>query len=176
VSCLLCLATAVPQGYNYQAQQKVQSQGQVGQPHPLSIPQFANLAEHSLLQQALQAPKVQHVLSGGEVTTPYSTLHQNQDSAYQQQPTQLVGNLAYNALPQSYQPQQQQHLVSKDIYVHVPPAEEPEDRYPQPNLPPAPARKHYRIVFIKAPTPSATKTALRIKQAPVEEKMSLTKK
>jgi len=154
----------------------VQSQGQVGQPHPLSIPQFANLAEHSLLQQALQAPKVQHVLSGGEVTTPYSTLHQNQDSAYQQQPTQLVGNLAYNALPQSYQPQQQQHLVSKDIYVHVPPAEEPEDRYPQPNLPPAPARKHYRIVFIKAPTPSATKTALRIKQAPVEEKMSLTKK
>jgi len=58
----------------------------------------------------------------------------------------------------------------KDIYVHVPPAEEPEDRYPQPNLPPAPARKHYRIVFIKAPTPSATKTALRIKQAPVEEK------
>ncbi|XP_037729452.1 mediator of RNA polymerase II transcription subunit 15 [Drosophila subpulchrella] len=169
VSCLLGLATAIPQGYNYQAQQKVQSQGQVGQPHP----QFANLAEHSLLQQALQAPKVQQVLSGGEVTAPYSTFpHQNQDSAYQQQPTQLVGNLAYNALPQSYQPQQQQqqHLVSKDIYVHVPPAEEPEDRYPQPNLPPAPARKHYRIVFIKTPTPSATKTALRIKQAPVEEK------
>ncbi|XP_016950621.1 uncharacterized protein LOC108024934 [Drosophila biarmipes] len=171
VSCLLGLATAIPQGYNYRAQQQVQSQAQAGQPRPLSTPQFANLAEQSLIQQALLAPKVQQVLSGGELSTPYPTfLTQNQASAYQQQPTQLVGNLALNALPQSYQPQHHQHLVSKDIYVHVPPAEEPEDRYSQTVIPPPPARKHYRIVFIKAPTPSATKAALRIKQAPVEEK------
>ncbi|XP_017010982.2 uncharacterized protein TwdlG [Drosophila takahashii] len=171
VSCLLGLATAMPQGYNYQAQQ---SPAQIGQLQLPSIPQFASFAEQSLLQQALQAPNVQQVLSGGEGTTSYSaSIQQNQASVYQQQPTQLVGNVANNALPQSYQPQpqpQQQHLVSKDIYVHVPPAEEPEDRYPQPVLPPAPPRKHYRIVFIKAPTPSVTKAALRIKQAPVEEK------
>ncbi|KAH8354553.1 hypothetical protein KR084_007813, partial [Drosophila pseudotakahashii] len=169
VSCLLGLATAIPQGYNYPGQQP--SPAQVGQLQLPSIPQFASFAEQSLLQQAPQAPKVQQVLSGGEVTTSYSATNQkNQASAYQQQAMQLVGNLAYNALPQLYPQPQQQHLVSKDIYVHVPPAEEPEDRYPQPVLPPAPPRKHYRIVFIKAPTPSVTKAALRIKQAPVEEK------
>ncbi|KAI8044787.1 uncharacterized protein LOC128252451 [Drosophila gunungcola] len=154
VPCLLGLATAIPQGYNYQAQQQLQLP---------AIPQFASQAEQSLLQQALQAPQVQQVLSGGNVATSYSAAsQQNQAAVYQPQPTQ------FNA----YQPQQQQqqHLVSKDIYVHVPPAEEPEDRYPQPVLPPAPPRKHYRIVFIKAPTPSVSKAALRIKTAPVEEK------
>eukprot|EP00099_Drosophila_melanogaster_P009505 NP_001262245.1 TweedleG, isoform B [Drosophila melanogaster] len=167
VPCLLGLAAGIPQGYNYQAQQQLQSSAQAGQLHLPSIPQFATLAEQTILQQALQAPKLQQVLTGGEGLASYS--NQNQASAYQQQATQFGPNSAYNALPQAHQPQQQ-HLVSKDIYVHVPPAEEPEDRYPQPVLPPAPPRKHYRIVFIKAPTTSVSKAALRIKQAPVEEK------
>ncbi|EDV42845.2 uncharacterized protein Dana_GF16822 [Drosophila ananassae] len=172
VSCLLGLTVAAPQGYSYSQVQQQQPSAPLQLP---GIPQIASFAEQTLLQQALQAPKVQQVLSGGSGS--YSTAPQQ----YQQQPTQLTGNFAYNSLPQqqtyqpqqqqTYQPQQQQqHLVSKDIYVHVPPVEEPEERYPQPVLPPAPPRKHYRIVFIKAPTPSVSKAALRIKQAPVEEK------
>ncbi|EDV47750.1 uncharacterized protein LOC6552072 [Drosophila erecta] len=158
VPCLLGLAAAIPQGYNYQAQQQLQSPAQS---------QFATFAEQTILQQALQAPKVQQVLNAGNVDASYS--QQRQAPVYQQQATQFGANLAYN-VPQAQQPQLQQQLVSKDIYVHVPPAEEPEDRYPQPVLPPAPPRKHYRIVFIKAPTSSVPKAALRIQQAPVEEK------
>ncbi|XP_017140227.1 adenylate cyclase, terminal-differentiation specific [Drosophila miranda] len=184
VSCLLGLAMAVPQGYNYQAQQ----QPQLSQLP--AIPQFATIAEQNLLQQALQSPRVNQALSGGSGSTiSYpSAPQQNQAPLYQQQQqqqqsvlpqqTQLNGNFAYSQQShqhqyqqqQQQQLQQQQHLVSKDIYVHVPPAEDPEEHYPQPALPIAPPRKHYRIVFIKAPTPSVSKAALRIKQAPVEEK------
>ncbi|XP_017056885.1 alpha/beta-gliadin MM1 [Drosophila ficusphila] len=166
VPFLLGFAAAAPQGYNYQAQAPQQLHSPVQLP---SIPQFASLAEQSLLQQALQAPQLQQVLSGGGVASSYSTSAQQQHAPVYQQQQQVAQ--PYHALPQPQQlPQQQQHLVSKDIYVHVPPAEEPEERYPQPVLPPAPPRKHYRIVFIKAPTPSVSKAALRIKQAPVEEK------
>ncbi|XP_039494959.1 uncharacterized protein LOC120454031 isoform X2 [Drosophila santomea] len=154
VPCLLGLSAAIPQGYNYQAQQQLQSSSHAGQLQLHSIPQFATFAEQAILQQALQAPKVQQVLNEGEVDVSYS--QQNQ------------APVQYSALPQAQH--RQQHIVSKDIYVHVPPAEGPEDRYPQPVLPPVPPRKHYRIVFIKAPTPSVSKAALRIKQAPVEEK------
>lgn len=45
-------------------------------------------------------------------------------------------------------------LVQKHIYVHVPPPE-PEDLRPQRILPVAPAQKHYKIIFIKAPSPPA---------------------
>ncbi|EDW58460.2 uncharacterized protein Dvir_GJ14291 [Drosophila virilis] len=140
VTCLLGLSLAAPQGYNYQAG------GNLHLPGIPSIPglsglvglqqQAASVDEQRLVQQALQAPKVQQI--------------------FQQQPQQQ---------PQSYSP-----VVSKDIYVHVPPAEEPEERYPQPVLPVGPPRKHYRIVFIKAPTPSVSKAAVRVQQAPVEEK------
>ncbi|KAH8291975.1 hypothetical protein KR054_002851, partial [Drosophila jambulina] len=151
VSCLLGLAVAAPQGYNYQAQLQQ------------NIP-------------ALQAPAVQPILAGGGLQ--FSTSSSQQSQVYQQQ-APLGGNIAYNVQPQIYQPQpqlQQQHqhhqqpLVSKDIYVHVPPVDVAEEAYPQPALPPPPPRKHYRIVFIKAPTPSVSKAALRVKQAPVEEK------
>ncbi|KAH8243209.1 hypothetical protein KR032_005484, partial [Drosophila birchii] len=152
VSCLLGLAVAAPQGYNYQAQLQQQ------------IP-------------ALQAPAVQQILPAGGLQ--FSTSSSQQSQVYQQQ-APLGGNLAFNVQPQIYQPQpqiqiqqhqqQQQHLVSKDIYVHVPPVDVAEEAYPQPALPPPPPRKHYRIVFIKAPTPSVSKAALRVKQAPVEEK------
>ncbi|XP_002072069.3 ataxin-2 homolog [Drosophila willistoni] len=175
VSCLLGLAVAAPQGYNYQAQQQQQQQQQqpFGQLQLPAIPQFASPAEQSIVQQALQAPKVQQVLNIGS-TYSAQPQQQIQNTVYQQQPTQLNGNFAYN-LPQQqqfqqHQQQQQQHLVSKDIYVHVPPVDDAEERYPQPPLPVAPPRKHYRIVFIKAPSPSVSKAALRVKQAPVEEK------
>ncbi|KAH8248098.1 hypothetical protein KR038_000490, partial [Drosophila bunnanda] len=153
VSCLLGLAVAAPQGYNYQAQLQQQ------------LP-------------ALQAPAVQQILPGGGLQ--FSTSSSQHGQVYQQQQAPLGGNIAYNVQPQIYQPQpqlqlqqqqqHQQHLVSKDIYVHVPPVDVAEEAYPQPALPPPPPRKHYRIVFIKAPTPSVSKAALRVKQAPVEEK------
>ncbi|XP_034663437.1 uncharacterized protein DDB_G0285291 [Drosophila subobscura] len=170
-SCLLGLAVAVPQGYNYQAQQQAQQSGSGPLQLP-AIPQFATIAEQNILQQALQSPRVHQVLSGGYQQNQ-APLYQQQQSVLPQQ-SQLNGNFAYNQQPhqQQYQQQQQQqqHLVSKDIYVHVPPAEDSEEHYPQPALPIAPPRKHYRIVFIKAPTPSVSKAALRVQQAPVEEK------
>lgn len=146
---------AVPQGYNYQAQLQQQLPTQ-------------------LRQLSLQAPAVQQALPGGGLSFSTSSSSSQQSQVYQQQ-APLGGNIAYNVQPQIYQPQphqqqQHQHLVSKDIYVHVPPVDEPEEAYPQPALPPPPPRKHYRIVFIKAPTPSVSKAQLRVKQAPVEEK------
>ncbi|CAK1554073.1 unnamed protein product [Leptosia nina] len=43
-------------------------------------------------------------------------------------------------------------LVQKHIYVHVPPPEPQEQRLPR-ITPVAPPQKHYKIIFIKAPTP-----------------------
>ena len=44
-------------------------------------------------------------------------------------------------------------LIQKHIYVHVPPPEAPEERPARPISLPGPAQKHYKIIFIKAPTP-----------------------
>lgn len=43
-------------------------------------------------------------------------------------------------------------VVQKHIYVHVPPPE-PEEQFVQRPIPVAPAQKHYKIIFIKAPSP-----------------------
>lgn len=163
---------AAPQGYNYQS-------GQLQLP---GIP--ASLDEQRIVQQALQAPKLQQIF--GQPTQTQTIFQQQQQLIPQQQQQQLIPqqqqqllpqqNFAFNSLPQqqfqqqTYNPSAGASLVSKDIYVHVPPAEDAEERYPQPQLPVPPPRKHYRIVFIKAPTPAVSKAALRVKQAPVEEK------
>lgn len=51
-----------------------------------------------------------------------------------------------------YGPPQQAPVIHKHVYVHVPP---PEPTYYAPRRPvaPPPPQKHYKIVFIKAPTP-----------------------
>lgn len=52
-----------------------------------------------------------------------------------------------------YGPPQQAPVIHKHVYVHVPP---PEPTYYAPKRPQAPLpppQKHYKIVFIKAPTP-----------------------
>jgi hypothetical protein len=41
--------------------------------------------------------------------------------------------------------------VHKHVYVHVPPPDEEED-YPQHPVPTPTAQKHYKIIFIKAPS------------------------
>ncbi|XP_002001530.3 transcription factor SPT20 homolog [Drosophila mojavensis] len=177
VMCLLGVSLAKPQGYNYQAGRIPGLAGLQQQQ------QGASLDEQRLLQQALEAPKVQQLLStqptqSQQVFQQPLILQQPQPQQQQQQIfqqpqqqhqifQQQATNFGYNQLAQqqAYSP-----VVSKDIYVHVPPAEEPEERYPQPVLPVGPPRKHYRIVFIKAPTPSVSKAAVRVQQAPVEEK------
>ncbi|KAH8407982.1 hypothetical protein KR222_006974, partial [Zaprionus bogoriensis] len=168
VTCLLGLSAAAPQGYSYQS-------GQLQLP---GIP--ASLDEQRIVQQALQAPKLQQIF--GQPTQPQTIFQQQQPQQQlipqQQQQQLLPQNFGLNSLPQQQlqlqaynpAPNPSASLVSKDIYVHVPPAEDIEERYPQPQLPVPPPRKHYRIVFIKAPTPAVNKAALRVKQAPVEEK------
>jgi hypothetical protein len=62
-------------------------------------------------------------------------------------------------------------LIQKHIYVHVPPPE-PEEHIAQ-QLPQfRPAQKHYKIVFIKAPTPP-TPTAANIQLPGQDEQKTL---
>ncbi|XP_055919809.1 uncharacterized protein LOC129951591 isoform X2 [Eupeodes corollae] len=53
-----------------------------------------------------------------------------------------------------YGPPPQQPVIHKHVYVHVPP---PEPEYPEARKPIVvpPPQKHYKIVFIKAPSPPA---------------------
>ncbi|VEN42152.1 unnamed protein product [Callosobruchus maculatus] len=61
--------------------------------------------------------------------------------------------------------------VHKHVYVHVAP-EEPEERRPQRILSTPAAQKHYKIIFIKAPTPP-TPTAPVIPVQPQNEEKTL---
>ncbi|XP_037943749.1 uncharacterized protein LOC119676579 [Teleopsis dalmanni] len=147
VICFLAAANAAPQGYNYQQQQNNFQTGQ------------GSFSPQNIFQNLKQQPSF-----GFNV----------QPQAYQQIATPTFG-IPQVKPQQQYQQQQQAFqapaapIVTKDIYVHVAP-EEPEDKYRPAPVPVAPPRKHYRIVFIKAPTPSVSSAALRVKQAPTEEK------
>ncbi|ALC45827.1 TwdlG [Drosophila busckii] len=174
LTCLLGLTLAAPQGYNYQT---------------AKLP-GVSIEEQQTLQMALQAPQVQQLLNSNvayqqqaqpqaqQLPSFFPNFNHNLQQQQLQQPLQLAQQqpqfAAYQQQAGSYQQQagayQPHATVSKDIYVHVPPAEEEAQHYQPAPLPVAPPRKHYRIVFIKAPTPSVSKTALRVQQAPVEEK------
>ncbi|KAL5283741.1 hypothetical protein ACFFRR_006172 [Megaselia abdita] len=59
---------------------------------------------------------------------------------------------AYGPPAETYGPPAQERIVTKNVYVHVPP-EEPEV-YAAPSQPiVSPPKKHYKIIFIKAPNP-----------------------
>ncbi|CAG9857461.1 unnamed protein product [Phyllotreta striolata] len=64
-------------------------------------------------------------------------------------------------------------LITKHIYVHVPPPD-PDDHLPQQSLrqPVQPPRRNYKIIFIKAPTaaPAASQQAQLLAQPPAEDK------
>jgi len=62
-------------------------------------------------------------------------------------------------------------LIQKHIYVHVPPPE-PEEHFSQKIPQFRPAQKHYKIVFIKAPTPP-TPTAANIQLPGQDEQKTL---
>ncbi|XP_057670133.1 uncharacterized protein LOC130902212 [Diorhabda carinulata] len=70
-----------------------------------------------------------------------------------------------------YGPPQTAPVVQKHVYVHVPP---PETDIPAPRKPitVAPPQKHYKIIFIKAPTPP-TPTAPIIPAQPQNEEKTL---
>lgn len=55
--------------------------------------------------------------------------------------------------PPQYGPPQQAPVIHKHVYVHVPPPEPTYYAPKKPQQPPPPPQKHYKIVFIKAPTP-----------------------
>jgi hypothetical protein len=60
-------------------------------------------------------------------------------------------------------------IVQKHIYVHVPPPEQ-EEIQAQRQIPVAPAQKHYKIIFIKAPSPPQYQAPIIPVQPQNEEK------
>ncbi|XP_055588243.1 uncharacterized protein LOC129740562 [Uranotaenia lowii] len=61
---------------------------------------------------------------------------------------------SYGPPAPSYGPPPPQKLITKNVYVHVPP-EEPTEIIKSPVLEAPIAKKHYKIIFIKAPAPPA---------------------
>lgn len=65
-------------------------------------------------------------------------------------------------------------LIQKHIYVHVPPPDEEEYRQPLPQFSQPNRQKHYKIIFIKAPTgPSVSQ---QIAQAQLAQQQLLEEK
>ncbi|XP_022909070.1 uncharacterized protein [Onthophagus taurus] len=77
----------------------------------------------------------------------------------------------YGAPAPKYGPPAQPPTVHKHVYVHVPPPE-PEYHAPRKPIEFAPAQKHYKIIFIKAPT-APTPTAPVIPVQPQNEEKTL---
>ncbi|XP_026464608.1 developmental and secondary metabolism regulator VEL1-like [Ctenocephalides felis] len=86
-------------------------------------------------------------------------------------PPQLPPQPHFTGSSQAYGPPQQAPVVHKHVYVHVPP-HEPEYSAPQKPIHVAPPQKHYKIVFIKAPTPP-TPTAPVIPLQPQDQEKTL---
>ncbi|XP_037805549.1 pollen-specific leucine-rich repeat extensin-like protein 4 [Lucilia sericata] len=78
---------------------------------------------------------------------------------------------SYGAPQPVYGPPQQPPVIHKHVYVHVPPPE-PEYQAPRKPIVVPPPQKHYKIVFIKAPSPPAP-TAPVIPQLPQTEEKTL---
>jgi Domain of unknown function (DUF243) len=77
----------------------------------------------------------------------------------------------YGPPAQQYGPPPSQKLVTKNVYVHIPP-EEPAQIVPSQTIEVPVSKKHYKIIFIKAPTPP-TPTAAIIPEQPQDEHKTL---
>ncbi|XP_044591888.1 proline-rich extensin-like protein EPR1 [Cotesia glomerata] len=89
----------------------------------------------------------------------------------------LIGGGGYPSGPanvqDTYGPPQRQPVIHKHVYVHVPPPEAPEYKPPK-YLPPQQApQKHYKIVFIKAPTPPTPTAPVLPPLPPQDEQKTL---
>lgn len=136
------VCNCAPQGYNYQHQS---AQSSINYNIPVQTGPFPNhepAASHQFLQSAISQ------IGGVNINS---------------------GNLPVTSVQTPNYHQQHSPIVTKDIYIHAAP-EEPEEHYTQPQLPNLPPRKHYRIVFIKAPTQNIPQQSIRVSQAPTEEK------
>lgn len=71
--------------------------------------------------------------------------------------------------PEYGPPKSPQKLITKNVYVHVPPAE-PEEYQPQQVLEVPIPKKHYKIIFIKAPTPPTPTVPVIPEPVPDEHK------
>lgn len=82
------------------------------------------------------------------------------------------GGPSYGAPAPQYGAPSQTPVVHKHVYVHIPPPEapvyKPKKVYPQP-VP----QKHYKIVFIKAPTPPTPTVPDLPPIAPPDEQVGL---
>ncbi|CAK9832982.1 hypothetical protein ANTRET_LOCUS9732 [Anthophora retusa] len=85
----------------------------------------------------------------------------------------LSGNYGPPSVPDTYGPPQQPPVVHKHVYVHVPPPEAPEYKPPKYIPPAAPPQKHYKIVFIKAPTPPTPTAPALPPLSPQDEEKTL---
>ncbi|XP_055905307.1 uncharacterized protein LOC129940835 [Eupeodes corollae] len=156
IACLIPFAAAVP-AYNYQPQNLNTNTFGL----PISNNQIASHQGHQFLQDVLQSSQI---FSGFSESPSQNHLQQSINSN-----TQFLA--PSNQFQQNqFTHQQNAPIVSKDIFVHVPPPEEPEQNHHAQNAPILPPRKHYRIVFIKAPTEKSSAASLKITQAPIEEK------
>lgn len=158
---MICVAivNCAPQGYDYHHNQ---------QQHGLPV--------HGLPQISSQiTPPITTSNFGSNLlaNNPISTHIPSDHHSFFQQAVPQIGNFQnVPSIQQFSSHPQQQHvapIVTKDIFIHAAP-EEPEEQYSQPQLPSQPPRKHYRIVFIKAPTQNIKQQSIRLSQAPTEEK------
>lgn len=87
-------------------------------------------------------------------------------------PSAIIGPKdSYGTPAQTYGPPSQPPLITKNVYVHLPPDDEEDVRQPQVIQPQAP-RKHYKLIFIKAPEPPRY-TAPIIPPTPQDEHKTL---
>ncbi|KAL9900402.1 tweedleV [Glossina fuscipes fuscipes] len=82
---------------------------------------------------------------------------------------QNFANRHYGFNRQYPQLQQPSTVITKQFFVHAAP-EDADEGYQEKHVTLGPARKHYNIVFIKSPSVSNRKTALKISPASHEEK------
>lgn len=66
-----------------------------------------------------------------------------------------AASAGYDSSPGGYELPQMKPVIHKHIYVHVPPPSiEQDDEQPRIRSKPVTPQKHYKIIFIKAPSPS----------------------
>lgn len=149
------IADCVPQGYNYQNQPQhgISSHGGLQIPSPMfgSI-QIANVDSVNM-----------RIPASSNIASTHHALFQEGIPQIANGPDQQLDVHSHHNIP-NIEP-----VVTKDIYIHAAP-EEPDEQYLQALPLNPPSRKHYRIVFIKAPTQNSKQQAISFSQAPIEEK------
>lgn len=141
---------------------------QNGKSRKMDIPRFFSLTFNFIIITSRYWKFFQTTLLLIASTTVYSKPAPEPPSSYF--PPSSGASLSSGSYgpPDRYGPPQQQPVVHKHVYVHVPPPEAPEYKPPKYIPPAAPPQKHYKIVFIKAPTPP-TPTAPALPPLPPQD-------